>query len=173
MIERDKIKLLETSAKDYDGWMTNIGKPRFHGLIHKPEFGFAIITDPLDYNGFGELLHHFRETEYARKVSIPKAKGEKGKWEEHRVESLDRKTIEDIVKKADQTALLFVSFLLRDGYEKNINNEIGFNLINPQRGIVRSTSLDIPGKEKEMYGWTGSDKEYKRILAIYVNPKST
>lgn len=170
MIERNKLGLKEITLQEYSRLMTNLGKgigKHHRHSYNRGDWGLAMITEPLKYSSYYDLLKHFAETRNARRASV---QYEKGKWLVKKVRELDNyENIKLLVDNAFKRGFLYISFFGEKGHViVGANNEIGFEPINPNRLEVISTSIEIPGEERELYRWDGSKKPYFQILGIYV-----
>lgn len=163
MIDRSKLGLKEITQEEYAELMKRINRARSPNWS---DTGFARILEPLEYESYRNILSNALDTPSVRSVSVRLVGLKDGKkWLKVYCKNIDE-NVELLLEHATKTKLMYVSFLSPNFDFKLANNEIGFEPT--ESGLVRSTSIEIPGTERVNYKWDGSDKEYKRIRGIYV-----
>ena len=163
MIERNKLVLHQITEEEY---VRLKEKAREDGRYYKkpnprPEEGFALIEKPLVFRSYEELLWNFKYTRFARHVSVRIKQRDWYKVGRWKLNGSKTKELSDIARNVGFVYLSFKS-KIHEGY---IDNEIGFEMFGEE---VVSSSLSVPGEERDEYQWIGEDKHFIHIRGIYV-----
>jgi hypothetical protein len=158
MIERGLLQLTEVSEEHYLRLKQELGFPK-EEPSHNHN-GFAIITKPLFYRTFEDVLEEFKETRGGKKASVQRKDRE---WLRLRPAELTKNTIDRMGKLARERGFLYISFI---GSKLTETNEIGFEYLEAESSVV-STNLQIPGDERSKYHWIGSEQRFHKIFALY------
>jgi hypothetical protein len=166
MINRNELELTERTRDAYLNLPRNLERKR-ERVRHYHDEGYAEITKPLVYESFHELLMKFKEDPNAKRVSLRLSSHN---WRRTHASEFTDEIIREFAERANQSGFLYLSFtdfgecVFNRGI--HLGNEIAFEPNPNGQGIV-SAALNVPGTERNIYTWKGSNTPYLNIHAMY------
>ncbi|MBW2977895.1 hypothetical protein KY331_03560 [Candidatus Woesearchaeota archaeon] len=159
MIERRRLKLVEVTRDEF----IELKKSKNLNTDDVPEEGgFGKVVRPIGFPDYESALEHFIQTPSARYASV---RVDADEWINMDSFDIGDAEIEEMAAIAREKRFLVLGFHREDGYMKGYRHEVDF--ISRRNGVV-SARVHIPGVQRNLYNWQGSDTPYRQITGVYI-----